>query len=594
MEEEIIRLNRFFDGGQDGVCLARAFVHHARLDNGIYAEGEIILEWKGELYPFRVQVPTNFPLSGLRFFYLGETIARHLLRGGLVCAQSFFTDNFDQKLRADLQAIQEWIDEYLTEAHKSHYEYLPLPSLPYFLIFDEEVREELPKFGEAGEFILTPVPGQRSLFGSLDYSFFADGLGGHVANWSRHYKEQNSVLAMNWLEKHVLAQVLVGRFTWAQYHAIANFKQTQVWPKSVEQLDLDDHEKQTLATLFKNPKGLYVYLGIEPITVEKQLLTHLDQLWDMLPTSSKTYLESRIFDEELMWSVFGHIPLAVGYQIPNLNEIHWEWILLKWMEEPSEFWKQPILWGKSVNASSSRFFGRGELHGSIRTAKVLLLGCGAMGSSLAETLTRGGLRDITLADPQMIEAGNICRSTYSFTDIHTNKVNGLARKLTMISPFLHVTTIPEGLGPVFRHQRQFEESRDALQPYDLIFDCTADDSVAWMLDQLQLDATVINLSITNKAQHFIAIANTGGESVLFRKRGILQALGQGESKPTFYEGAGCWHPTFEAAYADINLLLQHYIADANHRLMMGRGWTTTVLETVKGDFGLRVKKREDV
>ena len=44
----------------------------------------------------------------------------------------------------------------------------------------------------------------------------------------------------------------------------------------------------------------------------------------------------------------------------------------------------------------------------------------------------------------------------------------------------------------------------------------------------------------------------------------------------------------------MSLLLQHWIADANHRLEIGKDWQTTVLERKDGDFGIRVFRREDV
>lgn len=594
MEEEIEHLNHFFGRIRIETCLEKPFVHFGNLPNGIHAEGEIILEWKGELYPFRVQMPSNFPLNGLLFYFQGGGHARHLLRAGLVCVESFFTDCFAQKMEADLEAILEWIDKYLCDGSTSHYEYLPIPSRPYFLIFEEEERETMLQYGSAGEFKLTPLPGQKSLFGLVDHTFLADGLGGQVAKWSSHYKEQNVIAAMDWLERHVLSEVITGRFSWPQYFAIANYKQTNTWPKNVDRLDLNEEEKHTLATLFRHPKGLYVVLDSEPVTADKNVLGHLHELWNLLPSSARTYLEARLQDDELLWSVYGHIPIAIGYPIPNRKEIHWEWVLLQWMEEPSEFWKQPLIWGKTVNSARSRFFGRGALDSTLREEKVLLLGCGAIGSSLAETLVRGGLQHITLADPQAVETGNICRSAYSFIDIHSEKVNSLARLLTSASPFVHVVALRFGLTPAFRHQRQFEENKEALKSYTLIIDCTANDAVAWMLDQMQLDATVINLSISDEAKHLVAVTNTGKEAILPAKRQIFSALGQTETKATFYEGAGCWHPTFRASFADINLLLQQYIADANHRLTKGKGWVTTVLETVKGDFGLRVEKREDV
>lgn len=591
--EEVQRINTFFGEQHQDACLETAFVQCNHLGNSIVAEGEIILERKGELYPFRVQLPRNFPLGGMRFYYQGKINARHLLRDGLVCLDSFFTDSFDQKLRADFEAILEWIDKYLLEPTNTHYEYLPIVAAPYYLIFEEKSGRELPPIGASGEFILTPVPGQRSNFGVQDHSFFADSLAGHQASWSQHYKEQNSMAAITWLEKLVLNGALGGRFSWEQYIAVSNFKQTKALPKDFEGLKLSEPEQATMKILERHPKGLYVFLETEPINSEGEIFKTFRELWNFLPASSKAFLNDKFGNEELLWSVLGHIPLALGYKIPNKEEIHWEWVLLQRFEEVDDFWSQTLIWGRTVNAAHERFFGRGVLHPSIAEAKVLVLGCGAIGSSLSETLTRGGLKQITVADPEAVEAGNVCRSIYSFTDIHSAKVNALANSLIMISPFIWVQTLLAGLAPVFRHHRDFDENKALLKQYDIIFDCTANNGVAWMLDQMKLDATVINLSITDEAKQLVAVTNTGKESILPIKQGIFDSLGEVGTNATFYEGAGCWHPTFQASFADINLLLQQYIAGANHRLEIGKDWTTIVLETIKGDFGVKVKKRED-
>jgi hypothetical protein len=59
-------------------------------------------------------------------------------------------------------------------------------------------------------------------------------------------------------------------------------------------------------------------------------------------------------------------------------------------------------------------------------------------------------------------------------------------------------------------------------------------------------------------------------------------------------GSRMYDPINSGSYADINLLLQNWIAYANHRLEIGKAWATTVLERKDGDFGIRVFKREDV
>lgn len=594
MEKDLENINWFFNGSRKDICLQSPFVHHRGLDQGIYAEGRVILEWKGELYPFRVQMPVNFPMSGMRFYYVDTPRSPHLLRNGLVCVSSPFSESFINKLESDVDAVLEWIERYLLNPSINHYEYLALPPSHFFLVFDETEGASLPDVGAAGEFQMIAVPGQRSMFDALAHTYIAMGLAGRASTWSSHYQNVNLQAAWLWLKEHVLSGIQSGRFGWQQFLAVNQLQNCGKWPESVQGFQLTDQEQYTLNLLSSEQKGIFVTLQREPLMASGDLPKTLIDLWELIPERAKAFLESCIGNPQLNWAIPPMIPLALGYQIPNRQELHWEWILIRKDVDTDSFWRQEILWGRTINAARARFFGRGCLHQNVQSSSVLLIGCGAIGSALAEVLARGGVSYLTLSDPQVVEQGNICRSAYTFSDIHSGKVDALAGRLIAVSPFITVNIIREGLIASPKHQRAFQEIKERVWDFDLVIDCTADDSVAWMLDQMKLKSTVINLSITDQANHLLAVANTGGESILPAKRQILAALGQAHKEPTFYEGQGCWHPTFRASYADINMLLLHWIADANHRLTLGKSWMTTVLETIRGDFGLRVVKREDV
>lgn len=84
------------------------------------------------------------------------------------------------------------------------------------------------------------------------------------------------------------------------------------------------------------------------------------------------------------------------------------------------------------------FYGRGCLASGFINKKILLIGLGAIGSFLAETLVRGGIRDITLSDGDYVEAGNLCRASFEMNSIGDSKASALADKLERISPFCAV------------------------------------------------------------------------------------------------------------------------------------------------------------
>jgi hypothetical protein len=71
------------------------------------------------------------------------------------------------------------------------------------------------------------------------------------------------------------------------------------------------------------------------------------------------------------------------------------------------------------------------------------------------------------------------------------------------------------------------------------------------LDNLSLPGTVINISISNKARELVCVT---GKSISNDKQVIFEKLNQDENL-LFYEGTGCWSPTFQASFFDINSLL---------------------------------------
>lgn len=599
MEEELKRLNAFFEAEKD-VQLEEPFVQ--RNDkNGPILRARILLLRSDQEFPFSIEVPENFPLYGMRFYYHGDQIASHLLRGGLVCADSPFSDSFDQKMHADLIAIREWIDRFVLSEVQTNYEYLPLERHGIFMLFDEPEAPVCLKPGDWGVFHSMKLPRGNE---AVESTFMALDLGGKTASWSTHYSLVNPQMALEYWKNLLATKVLLGQVSEQQIEAFVELAQGKEWPKDVPEVTVPkifmDHANQ----LSKGQKGIYYFLGAEPLDQDGKVIRTLGQLHTLLNPECKFAIQQMQIKDNT-FSLFdltaierpNYINLMLGYKIPNKEEIHWELVLYP-LQVPngtnSEKRKaSQLIWGTTINNTKERFFGRGMLHSKIRNARILILGLGALGSNLAHSLVRGGVTSLSISDYDHVESGNVCRSTYQFNEVHLGKDVALMFQLMRISPFVNIALVPS-FPPIFlENHPDATKFIEAFNHFDLIIDCTANDSVAWMLDQMALKSTVLNLSISDEAKHFVAVANTGGNPILPAKRAIFSNLGQKETQATFYEGAGCWHPTFQASFADINLLLQQYIVDANHRLEKGLDWATTVLETKKGDFGIRVVKRED-
>ena len=73
--------------------------------------------------------------------------------------------------------------------------------------------------------------------------------------------------------------------------------------------------------------------------------------------------------------------------------------------------------------------------------KMLIMGVGAIGSILAETLTRCGAKNLTLYDIDNKEPGNVCRSAYPFYTGIIEKTLDITSLLTQISPHVECTSL---------------------------------------------------------------------------------------------------------------------------------------------------------
>ena len=66
--------------------------------------------------------------------------------------------------------------------------------------------------------------------------------------------------------------------------------------------------------------------------------------------------------------------------------------------------------------------------------RVTILGCGAIGSHLAEHLFRSDVRQLNLVDNQCVTTGNLIRQNYEHHDLTTPKAAALRDRLTRIRP----------------------------------------------------------------------------------------------------------------------------------------------------------------
>jgi adenylyltransferase/sulfurtransferase len=105
---------------------------------------------------------------------------------------------------------------------------------------------------------------------------------------------------------------------------------------------------------------------------------------------------------------------------------------------------------------------------SIHNKQLIIIGCGGIGSPLAELLVRGGFQTLTLIDTDIVDETNLQRQTFTEQDIATQKTTALKHRLEQIDSkakknktikIINDTLNKENINQIFKNS-------------DLILDCT--------------------------------------------------------------------------------------------------------------------------
>jgi molybdopterin/thiamine biosynthesis adenylyltransferase len=86
-----------------------------------------------------------------------------------------------------------------------------------------------------------------------------------------------------------------------------------------------------------------------------------------------------------------------------------------------------------------------ETQARIRQTRLLIAGCG-IGSSPAVCAARMGFENFVLVDGDVVDAHNLNRQFYDFTDVGRPKVEALAEKILRINPTARIETVEDYLG----------------------------------------------------------------------------------------------------------------------------------------------------
>ncbi len=221
---------------------------------------------------------------------------------------------------------------------------------------------------------------------------------------------------------------------------------------------------------------------------------------------------------------------------------------------------------------------------ALRGKRVTLIGCGSLGGLVAQALAHAGIGQMTLVDPEILEAANLGRHLLDSTDLGRAKATALASRLRAQLPHLDVHAIS--------HRVQDPATEMALQNADLVI-CTAAD---WPAEHHLMDAMGgrgIPLLLSWAEPHALAghsvVDTTGGRRLisLFDRDGLaIRRKTDWAETEWALPGCSASHQpgTFNRLQRVAGLVVEHAIdvllhtaSPDEHRIWLGDSQTLTRL-----------------
>jgi len=461
---------------------------------------------------------------------------------GSICIHTAHSPVLSDKLCFDIESVKAWIRKYyINKDSDTHYEHLIVTNKAFkgnhFAFFFNEVEYSFSK----------------NQFGFVDYSPLSNGI---------FYKDK--------IRSNIL-QVFYDR----------------------NRKTLSDVKWNIQLKYLHRSNGVFIFLKDTPSNNQRWAFEKWSELETFLPQEFLEFLH--LVEEKSQKGKEKFLPLFIGYNITEA-EIHWQVIMLEignfpiYGEKVNKQWltmidgNRTIDWAITRNCSYKYFFGRGRLNEQLTNSKILIIGIGAIGSIVAKTLVRSGCTKVDFIDYDIKEPENVCRSEYSFYTGISNKTNDLINEMCLISPFFEVAYGGFDYSEAFNfflktHLTDMNiksEIEKHLNEYDVIFDCSADSDLLYLLTQLNINSTLLNFSISNHAKQFVCAAEQNRYEFITTQfnGGVLKF-----DTDDLYNPTGCWNPTFKASYNDINTLVQYALKHINLRFINDKALRNFVIET---------------
>ncbi len=254
--------------------------------------------------------------------------------------------------------------------------------------------------------------------------------------------------------------------------------------------------------------------------------------------------------------------LLLGYPVPNrIGDPH---LRLQWEACSLAGFSYPAVTPTPLDARALQWAGvynqwdlmrqvRGQFSAEICNLSALMIGAGALGSTIGELLVRGGINQLLLADGETLQLGNLVRHTLSVFDVGHNKAAAVAARLNASSLDVKVTAYQGKLSSLTLPELM------ARAP-DLVLDTTGSDQVLSDLAGWSRPTLFLSISLGLYARRIYAFAARAEGFPVEDFHSRIQPWLERDQTDTkdlphpATEGIGCWSPVFPARLDDIYLL----------------------------------------
>jgi integrative and conjugative element protein (TIGR02256 family) len=493
-----------------------------------------------------IKIPLGFPNEKLSLTTTSLRNYAHLIpnndESSWFCLNTPFCETIEEQLDHEMERLSGWIDKYLNKGEKHELPPISFRNNDFTLSYNEVIIKE----GEEPHLKET-CWGISDCY-EVDGVLYPKNLGNKFFDVLKKFTDP-SERKLFWL-----------------FSEKTPMKEDGSLPSDLKELNdvlsLPDALQDVFKKYFRiNLTGPCLFQNEEE-TVNEDSLSEQDNI-DNKDIQAKDLIISDY------WNITEDVLLAIGFKFDNI--IQWELLRVKCnavtvsisneknKKENVVFLKQygkevyfVIEWMKTANIYYENYFGRGRFCNNIVDSKIAIIGIGAIGSELAEILVRGGIKDLLIIDDDIVEHGNICRSNYQFLNVGKSKTASLSQRLITISPYINVQLIKKNIYSEINYNSK-KEINNFLNQADIIFECTASNELLHCLSMLDLKKQIISFGITNEARDMICVTNS--KDNLFEQRKFFLKQLEHDTENLYYEGIGCYTPTFRANFADINSLL---------------------------------------